>query len=193
MMDYNNMSWNSADAFVNAIGYGLHRLDLIDLIEDGTILDVACGDGKLLAKLAENYPKSRYFGLSSEIYQARENNPNADIRDGSIQNLPFPNGTVGIITSTNIFDYAEETRETMNANGKGRRIKPSTFLLRDLVNEAHRVLRYGGLYIPIEDNIPRFFSQENWNYFNKGFDELETHSPETMKIFKKSSRARCVE
>lgn len=180
-----NMDWDCAYSLAKRIKYTLTNLGLDHIAQSGTILDIATGDGKLLTELSKLYPSARFYGLSWED-AAKRNNPEADIRGGLIENLPFEDSGITIATSFNIFDYAEESRSRLSGFDTGKvRIKESTFRLKELESEVYRVLKPDGLYIPMELKIGEYFSLENWKIFQERFEVLESHSPDIMLVFRK--------
>ena len=85
--------------------------------DNSTVVDVACGNGRLLNMLAE---KSTFYGHGVDISdkmieQAKKINPNMDFYVAGCENLPFENGKIDIITVCaafhhfpNIQKFAEE-------------------------------------------------------------------------------------
>jgi len=175
--DWENMDWNNAEGFAEAgIKHHLENIGLEHLAERGAILDIGCGDGKLLAELAKIYPNARFFGLSSDVEAAKRNNPEAEIRNGQFSSLPFDNASMDLAISSRIFDYAEEAKIGLYFQ---------TFKIRELASEIYRVLIPGGLYMPLELMIDDYFSQEDWSFFNEHFKCLSSISPGQVKILQK--------
>ena len=94
--------------------------------DNSTVVDVACGNGRLLNMLAE---KSTFYGHGVDISdkmieQAKKINPNMDFYVAGCENLPFENGKIDIITVCaafhhfpNIQKFAEEAERVMKKGG----------------------------------------------------------------------------
>jgi ubiquinone/menaquinone biosynthesis C-methylase UbiE len=101
-------------------------LGQISVPTNGTILDIGCGGGRTIAKLAKLAPDARILGIDysdDSVAIARKTNArliNAgkiDIQHGSVSQLPFENDTFDLITAveTHFFwpDLANDFREVM--------------------------------------------------------------------------------
>ncbi len=88
------------------------------------ILDIGCGGGRTIAKLAASSTQSKVFGVDhSEASVATSSNTNAelvaagrvDIRLGSVSRLPFPDDTFDLVTAVETHfwwpDLPGDTRE----------------------------------------------------------------------------------
>lgn len=138
------------------------------------ILDIACGDGKLLQELAKIYPLATYSGLSSEHVFAKARNPKADIRTGNVEAIPFPSSSKDLVISSWLYDYSVEF-------GWLR-----TFRMSRLLEEVHRVLKPDGLYIPIEYNPQKYFRSEHQQFISDNFRDVSQEHPPTT-IFQKKA------
>jgi ubiquinone/menaquinone biosynthesis C-methylase UbiE len=73
------------------------------------MLDVGCGTGELLARLAAKYPSARLAGIDPvpEMLQvAREKVSEAvDLQVGWADDLPWPDGSFDLVVSCNMFHY----------------------------------------------------------------------------------------
>jgi len=132
--------------------------------ESRSLLDIGCGDGKVLKRLTELYPSGNFYGLSTKVAQARSNNPNAIIKEGRFQKLPFEDGLLDIVFGVDILDYAEEAEIPV--------IPIRTYKLQELLCNVHRVIKPGKHYIVVERfSIERNFSQ-NLGLFSRYFTEV---------------------
>jgi ubiquinone/menaquinone biosynthesis C-methylase UbiE len=92
------------------------------------VLDVGCGTGELLARLAAKYPGASLAGLDpvpAMLDMAREKlSPNVDLRVGWANELPWPDASFDVVVSCNMFHYITHPVEALR--------------------EMERVLRPGG-------------------------------------------------
>ncbi len=91
----------------------LHEATLAALapLVDLTLLDVGCGTGSLLQTAVQR--GARVAGLdaaASMIAVAHERMPDADLRVGDIEALPFRDGTIDVVTAFNSVQYAADPR-----------------------------------------------------------------------------------
>jgi SAM-dependent methyltransferase len=79
-------------------------------IEPGmSLLDVACGSGEFLALAAAR--GARVSGIDAAaglVEHARRRVPDADIRVGAIEQLPWPDRTFDVVTGFNAFQFAAD-------------------------------------------------------------------------------------
>jgi len=83
-------------------------LSHVSLQNHHTILDIGCGGGRTIGKLAASSPQSKVFGVDySEASVAASTKLNSDliargraeIHHGSVSRLPFPNDTFDLVTA----------------------------------------------------------------------------------------------
>jgi SAM-dependent methyltransferase len=66
--------------------------DLVDVPDDGRVLDVGCGPGVLTAVLVQRYGASRVDAIDPTppfVAAARERLPGVDVREGAAEELPY--------------------------------------------------------------------------------------------------------
>lgn len=127
---------------VKLIFEDLNKLESLTI--NGKLLDIGCGDGKVLHEVHKLFPDMKYFGidlLSSNIERAKKNNPWADIREGNFVSMPFNDETFDIVLSNKIFDYAGWRQEWPFRQ---------TFNVEDLSKELYRVLKKDEVYCSFE-------------------------------------------
>lgn len=132
--------WIFPSVFYQALHQRL--LDYVDLPESARVLDLGCGTGKLLARLATHFPQLQGTGLDfSEkmLANARSGNRYGDrityVR-GRVESLPFEGEQFDAVFSTISFLHYPQ---------------PQTVLL-----EIARVLRPGGRFYLV-DSVPSRF------------------------------------
>ena len=95
------------------------------------ILDIGCGTGELLARIAAKYPTARLAGLDpvpDMLEVARDKlRPDVDLRVGWANDLPWPESTFDVVVCCNMFHYITHPVEA--------------------VREMERVLRPGGTIV----------------------------------------------
>ena len=123
-------------------------LSQIEWKSDWTILDIGCGGGANLKRMADFCPQGKIYGIdisSESVKFARKEikkllNTRCFISQGNVMNLPYEKGTFDLITAF----------ETVYFWGN----------LQKTFNEVHRVLKNGGLFlICCEASDP---SDETW-------------------------------
>jgi ubiquinone/menaquinone biosynthesis C-methylase UbiE len=106
----------------------------------GTILDIGCGGGRTIAKLAAHASEGKIFGIDhSEASVATSTRTNAaliragriEIRQGSVSELPYPDATFNLATAVETHFFWP------NLSGD--------------VREIHRVLKPGGTLVLIAE------------------------------------------
>ena len=121
--------------------------------EDLTILDVGCGGGRTVDRLASIATRGKVYGVDfseASVATARDTNQRAialarvGIEQASVSQLPFPDATFDLVTAVETHyywpDLPRDVREVM------RVLKPSgTFLI---IAETYRGRRNDWLYRP---------------------------------------------
>jgi ubiquinone/menaquinone biosynthesis C-methylase UbiE len=112
-------------------------LSQIEIPTNGTILDIGCGGGRTISKLAKLAPEGKIFGIDysgDSVAIARKTNARlidcgrVEILAGSVSELPFDDDTFDLVTAaeTHFFwpDLAADLREVL------RVLKPAgTFII----------------------------------------------------------------
>jgi ubiquinone/menaquinone biosynthesis C-methylase UbiE len=97
--------WNMNSRHSKVTDWGLGH---IVVEKHHTILDVGCGGGRTLSKLAESAAQGKVYGIDySEESVAASKKTNAcwidmgrvEVRHGSVSGLPFQNGTFDLVTA----------------------------------------------------------------------------------------------
>jgi ubiquinone/menaquinone biosynthesis C-methylase UbiE len=125
-------------------------LSHVSIGKGDTILDVGCGGGKTIDRLAAVATEGRVYGIDhseESVAAARRTNRElitagrVDIRSGSVSQMPFPDRTFNLITAVETHYYwpepAADLREVL------RVLKPGGTLV--LIAEVYRTPRLGWL------------------------------------------------
>jgi len=137
-----------ADRFGNSYGQFIDRQErqvLNRLIKDNndTIVDLACGSGRLL-----NYAMYGVDGSSEMVHIAKRKFPNKDVFLSDAGTLPFDDASIDVIISFHFFMHLEEPK------------------IANILAECHRVLRQGGRVI---FDIPSKKRRRLFNYKSNGW------------------------
>ena len=93
---------------------------------DNTVVDVACGNGRLLNMLAM---RNKFYGYGVDISdrmieQAKKINPNMEFYVSGCEELPFENNKIDVMTVCaafhhfpNVWKFAEEAKRVMKKDG----------------------------------------------------------------------------
>ncbi len=136
------------------------------------ILDVGCGTGQLLRRLAARFPAAELTGADAAagmIDQARPNAPaSASVRfvQAFAEELPFPDGSFDLVTSTMSFHHWADQRRGLR--------------------EVRRVLTPGGVFV-LTDVLAHGWS---WRIFMFGGGRLLR--PEQLDVMLTTERLRLV-
>jgi SAM-dependent methyltransferase len=139
-----------------------------ELIKDSDwVLDIACGSGWGSLLLAEKAKAVQGVDISQEAveYARREYKaPNLYFLQGSILEIPFPEGTFDIVNSIETFEHVKR------------------FEAEKMISECHRVLKPGGLYVfstPDGDFFPykpktqeEYIGFHFWHYSKNELDAI---------------------
>lgn len=159
-------------------------LSLVSPAPDAAVLDIGCGGGATLKRLSARVPQGHVTGLDySEVSVACSAAHNADaiaagrmeVRQGSVENLPFIDAGFDFITTVESFYFWPQPQE--NLREVFRVLKPGgTFLLIADIHED------GALSRETRDNIERYHlfnptKEEFQSLFRAaGFSDITLHT-----------------
>lgn len=117
--------YNSRNPFVKNVH--IKRLNIIKaLVGDnkGRILDCGCGEGHLLEQLSGIKYGADFSNIA--LKRARKRNPDAEIRQADIKNLPFSDNFFAVTTCSEVLehipDYKKAIREIVRVTQCGGKI-----------------------------------------------------------------------
>lgn len=88
---------------------GAALIDAVSLVAGEHVLDVGCGSGELLRRLArEGALVAGVDPAEGMLDLARRLNPAADIRQGDFRCLPWPEATFDVVVAVNALQFAED-------------------------------------------------------------------------------------
>lgn len=159
-------------------------LALIDVPEDADVLDIGCGGGATLRRLALRAPRGRITGMdysevsvacSSELNRAAVESGCVQVLHGSVEAMPFGDAAFDIITTVESFYFWPQPQE--NLREVHRVLKPGgTFLLiaeiygdADLSERERGEISLYNLFNPTRAQFEELFRQA-------GFTKVRTHT-----------------
>lgn len=98
-------------------------LDRLSLRPTDRVLDVGCGTGSLLERLAhEHHPAAQLAGVDpvpEMLAHARRKVPaEVELREGWAERLPFESGQFDVVVSCNVFHYVREPDAALREMGR---------------------------------------------------------------------------
>ena len=128
-------------------------LDQVEIRDDFTILDVGCGGGRTVNRLAAIATRGRVFGIDyseESVATSRDTNQHwigegrVDVQHGTVSQLPFPDQMFDLVTAVETHyywpDLPGDVREVMRVLKSGGRFV--------IIAETYRGRRNDWLYRP---------------------------------------------
>lgn len=147
-------------------GWGL---DKIKIKEDSIVLDVGCGGGKTVNRLASLAPKGKIFGIdysldcvnwSKQYNEKLVKDGQVEITHASVEKIPFEDDKFDIITAVETIYFWPNLSENLE--------------------EIRRVLKPAGKFVVINEVYSsEIFKERNEKYKTMG--DMAIHSPQEMK------------
>lgn len=128
------------DPITELIGFGTsfkeRVLQMLNLKDGESILDVGCGTGSLLVPAKVNYPHSRVVGIDPDPQVLRiterkinRNNLKIELKQAWGEELPFPDSAFNVVVSTLVLHHVPS----------GAKIK--------IIKEVYRILKHDGRFM----------------------------------------------
>jgi ubiquinone/menaquinone biosynthesis C-methylase UbiE len=141
-------------------------LSKIEPQPDEMILDVGCGTGYLLRKIADRC-RIKGYGIDLEynmIQVAKKRCPDMDIRQSTCENIPFGDSTFHIITACMAYHhfsdqegFAREAARILKTGGYLYIADPRLhFIIRKAINGLLNVLKVMGHFSTVQETADRF-------------------------------------
>jgi ubiquinone/menaquinone biosynthesis C-methylase UbiE len=129
IMAYNQKAGNYDNTFDGkfTLKFKQMLLETVKIKTGDTVLDVACGNGRLLNMFAEKHTINGYgIDISDKmIEQAKILNPSMHFSIGSCEQIPYADNTFDIITVCaayhhfpHVYDFAKEAYRLLKKNGE---------------------------------------------------------------------------
>ena len=142
-----------------------------DLNEDGSMLDVGCGEGRHIFGVMQEFPKMKCIGLDMDndsLKKAEEgyayfesiSDAGAEFMKGSAYSLPFSDNTFDLIVCSEVLEHVPNFEKVLK--------------------ECHRILKPGAVLLI---SVPTYFPESLcWKYSKKYMQTPGGH----IRIFKNS-------
>lgn len=129
----------------DALPWQMRRVaDRLGNMDDHRVLDIACGTGAWLAELTRRGAQSAGIDISSRaVEQCRRRLPNADIREGVAEELPFHDDSFDLVTCLGSLEHFLDQPRALR---EMRRVAKSGASFLILVPNAGFLTRRLGLY-----------------------------------------------
>jgi SAM-dependent methyltransferase len=172
------LAWTMNASHSRLTDWGLKQ---VPLEKHFTMLDVGCGGGRTIHKLAAIANEGKVYGLDysvASVAAARATNrrwleaSRVDIQQGSVSHLPFPDGTFDIVSAVETHYYwpniAADMREIL------RVLKPGGRLV--VIAETYKGRRFDALYRPAMKLLGATYlsvSEHHDLFSNGGYSEIQ--------------------
>jgi ubiquinone/menaquinone biosynthesis C-methylase UbiE len=134
------------------------REKIVEKLDSGTVLDVACGTGTLLAMAEKKGLKCTGIDLSEEMLaQASRKVPGAEFRQASYYKIPYPDESFDYVVATNALsgahiDARKVLGEMLRVCKKGGRVYIAEWPKAEKETFAERLLVW---FADLNDDAPK--------------------------------------
>ncbi|MGA9306183.1 MAG: class I SAM-dependent methyltransferase [Candidatus Sulfotelmatobacter sp.] len=172
--------WNMNSRHSKVTDWGLSH---ISIEKDATVLDVGCGGGRTVSKLAAAAPQGKVYGIdysSESVAIANRTNrqwidmARVEIREASVSQLPFPAGTFDLVTAVETHfwwpDLPADMREVL------RVLKPGGTLI--IIAEIYRgaktkTAKLAEKYLPLSGMALLSVDEHRELFANAGYSDVQ--------------------
>jgi SAM-dependent methyltransferase len=172
--------WNMNSRHSKVTDWGLSH---ISIEKDATVLDVGCGGGRTVSKLAAAATQGKVYGIdysSESVAIANRTNrlwidmARVEIREASVSQLPFPAGTFDLVTAVETHfwwpDLPADMREVL------RVLKPGGTLI--IIAEIYRgaktkTAKLAEKYLPLSGMALLSVDEHRELFANAGYSDVQ--------------------
>jgi ubiquinone/menaquinone biosynthesis C-methylase UbiE len=170
----------SADAIDRLVSDIAYKLDTS--AASFSILDVGCGNGLVLSKLAKDRSKVAGVDYSrAMIDRARALVPNGSFSVGEAQSLPFSDGEFERVLCYSIFHYFPNDEYAVRAIAELVRVcaPGGVVLVGDLLDQSCEQDIKGKSNLDYEEQIPLIHRYSEWRFYD--LDWLASQAPDRVQ------------
>lgn len=94
--------------------------DCLAEVEACTILDAGCGEGIVTQEVVRLFPRAKVVGVDTDpilLSQARERNPSADFREGTVTDLPFDSDAFDLVICSEVLEHVPDAEKGLAYSG----------------------------------------------------------------------------
>lgn len=127
------------------------------------VLDVGCGPGAFLGRLAVSGHHGRLMGLdfsAGMVAQAQAQFPGVHFQQGDAQHVPFPDGSFDLVTARHMLYHVADPAQA--------------------VREIHRVLKPGGRFLAVTN--AEGYMHEWWDAFHAALGQRHERHPDSQRF-----------
>jgi len=182
-----NESYTNMEDFRKVLDRNKSRYEYLKLIEEiipRNILDVGCGLGLDYVMYKKHYPNIEYHGIDiceGFIKENKKNFPEADFRVAWIQDLPFEDNSIDLVTCRGVLEHIPEPESAIKEMARVSR--NSVAIIWFLIPQENEVIKItqSGFYRNIysEDRIMKCFEDNGLKY---GYNIIIEDNKSPMKM-----------
>ncbi len=122
----------------------------VEIAASSTILDVGCGGGRTIGKLANIASKGKVYGIdysrvsvktAQKVNRKRVAAGQVDVREGSVSSLPFPDHTFDVVTAIETHYFWPDLIEDMKEVSRVLKREGTFLVLGELYKGSKKYVR----------------------------------------------------